>query len=606
MARNNAKRATRPNPRDERNNKKNRNNVISVNFSNESKPVKKIAPLVPKTLNQEDMLDALNDANTHIVIASGCAGTGKAQPLDSKILTPNGWETMGDMEIDSKVISPSGKISNVIGVFPQGEKDVYKITFSDGRSTECCKEHLWRVFQYSWKNKSCDGWKVLSTEEIMNTSSKIRRKYKIQLIEDKIEGEEDIDLPIDPYIMGYMLGNAHFGNSISISIPDNYVVDKFNDILGIDGYFLKHNGKYDYSIRSKLPLNSGTAEILHKYKTLINSVGLSNKLSYDKFIPEVYKSSSRKQRLELIRGLIDSDGTVDKTGSISFSTSSQRLSEDFSYMIRSIGGISKTVVKSTSYTYNGELKKGRVSYTSRVRYSNPKTIVSLPRKQDRISNSYQYKDCLKLDIVDIQKSRKCEAKCIMLDSVDNLYITDDFIVTHNTFIASHWAVSGLMKGEFDKIFLVRPNIGCDDEQIGHLPGDVNEKMFSILSSIWDALELHYTVKEIEQLVEDGKIVPLPLAFIRGRSLSNACVILEEAQGTTPNSMLALLTRISTGSKIVVTGDTKQKDRKTANGLEDLIEKLNRNEVDGIEHIEFDSSDIQRHPIISDVLKLYEE
>lgn len=197
----------------------------------------------------------------------------------------------------------------------------------------------------------------------------------------------------------------------------------------------------------------------------------------------------------------------------------------------------------------------------------------------------------------------------MLDALNDektyIVVASGCAGTGKSYIAAHWAVNALHTGLVDKIFLIRPNIGCDDEEIGHLPGDVNEKMYSILSSIWDALELCYTKKQIEDLVENGKIIPLPLAFVRGRSLSNAAIILEESQGTTPNSMLAVLTRISTGSKLIITGDIKQKDRKTSNGLEDLISKLNQNDINGIAHIEFDETDIQRHPIISDILKMYE-
>lgn len=218
--------------------------------------------------------------------------------------------------------------------------------------------------------------------------------------------------------------------------------------------------------------------------------------------------------------------------------------------------------------------------------------------------------------VNFEKNRKKEVPLIpksvnQEDMIDALNDENTYIVvasgsagTGKTFIASHWAVNALHSGIVDKIILIRPNVGCDDEQIGHLPGDVNEKMYSILSSIWDSLELYYSKKEIEDLIDTGKIVPLPLAFVRGRSLANACIILEEAQGTTPNSMLAVLTRISTGSKLIITGDIKQKDRKSANGLEDLIEKLNQNDVNGISHIEFNEDDIQRHPIISDILKMY--
>ena len=173
-----------------------------------------------------------------------------------------------------------------------------------------------------------------------------------------------------------------------------------------------------------------------------------------------------------------------------------------------------------------------------------------------------------------------------------------------TYISSLWAVKQLIEGNIQKIVLTRPNVAVDDRDIGFLPGDVIEKMLPWLGGIMDALEIYYTKQEIQKLLEDGKIECLPVAFCRGRSLANCVVILDEAQGTTSNSILAILTRISKNSKLIVTGDTKQSDRGEYNGLADLIEKLDSTPVRGIEHIMFTKKDIQRHPIISDILKLY--
>ena len=175
-----------------------------------------------------------------------------------------------------------------------------------------------------------------------------------------------------------------------------------------------------------------------------------------------------------------------------------------------------------------------------------------------------------------------------------------------TYISSLWAVKQLIEGNVNKIVLTRPNIAVDDRDIGFLPGDIIEKMLPWLGGIMDALELYYTKQDIQKLLEDGKIECLPIAYCRGRSLANCIVILDEAQGTTASSILAVLTRISQNSKLIITGDVNQSDRGDCNGLSDLIDKLNTNSIQGIDHIMFNKSDIQRHPIISKILDMYEK
>lgn len=175
-----------------------------------------------------------------------------------------------------------------------------------------------------------------------------------------------------------------------------------------------------------------------------------------------------------------------------------------------------------------------------------------------------------------------------------------------TFVSSLWAVKQLIEGNIKKIVLTRPNIAVDDRDIGFLPGDVIEKMLPWLGGIMDALELYYSKQEIQKLLEDGKIECLPIAYCRGRSLADCVVILDEAQGTTANSILAVLTRISENSKLIIAGDTNQTDRGDCNGLSDLINRLSKTDIKGIEHIQFTKSDIQRHPIISKILDMYEK
>lgn len=243
-------------------------------------------------------------------------------------------------------------------------------------------------------------------------------------------------------------------------------------------------------------------------------------------------------------------------------------------------------------------------------------------KQQATKNNYEKNSSSKKKSTNVisvdfaQKSKKVDIVPRNLNQEDMLMALEDkntpIVIgsgpagTGKTLISSIWAVKQLIEGNINKIVLTRPNIAVDDKDLGFLPGDIIEKMLPWLGGIMDALELYYNKQEIVKLIEDGKIECLPIAYCRGRSLSNCAIILDEAQGTTANSILAVLTRISTDSKLIITGDTKQTDRGDCNGLADLISKIKINDIEGIEHIEFSKSDIQRHPIISKILDLYEK
>ena len=177
--------------------------------------------------------------------------------------------------------------------------------------------------------------------------------------------------------------------------------------------------------------------------------------------------------------------------------------------------------------------------------------------------------------------------------------------TGKTYLAMVAAIKALRAKECDRIILTRPAVAVDDEKHGFLPGDLNAKMEPWVRPLFDILKEHYSVKEITHLLQEQIIEITPLAFCRGRNFKNSWVILDEAQNATPSQLKMLMTRIGIGSKIVITGDIEQTDRRTSdNGLMDLKNRLEKSSVKGIATCEFDLSDIRRHKIIEHVLKLY--
>lgn len=180
--------------------------------------------------------------------------------------------------------------------------------------------------------------------------------------------------------------------------------------------------------------------------------------------------------------------------------------------------------------------------------------------------------------------------------------------TGKTMLAMLAGIKALKEGVINKIVLTRPAVGVDDEKHGFLPGDLNAKMEPWTRPLFDVLAEYYDSKEIARMLDEQMIEISPLAFMRGRTFKNSWIIADEMQNATPNQMKMLLTRLGEGSKMVVTGDTKQADRSDPdNGLLDfkaLVEQYKRAQyVDGVE---LTGKDIQRHPAVVEVLKIYKE
>lgn len=177
--------------------------------------------------------------------------------------------------------------------------------------------------------------------------------------------------------------------------------------------------------------------------------------------------------------------------------------------------------------------------------------------------------------------------------------------TGKTYLAMLAAIKAIRNKDVDGIILTRPAVAVDDEKHGFLPGTLHEKMEPWIRPLIDVLKEYYSLKEIRYLLEEEIIEITPLAFCRGRNFKNQFIILDEAQNATPTQLKMLLTRIGFGSKIIITGDIEQTDRKTPlNGLLDLTSRLSKNPVQGIINCEFNVNDIKRHSIIEHILKMY--
>ncbi len=175
--------------------------------------------------------------------------------------------------------------------------------------------------------------------------------------------------------------------------------------------------------------------------------------------------------------------------------------------------------------------------------------------------------------------------------------------TGKTMLAVQHGVKLFQEGIVDKIVVTRPAVSVD-EDLGFLPGTLNEKMAPWTRPIFDVLGEYYQTKDIAKMLEEGVIEISPLAYMRGRTFKNAYIIADECQNTTVNQMKMLLTRLGEGSKMVVTGDLAQADRMNDNGLIDFCNLLANKNLKHIDIIEFDHRDIERHQAVKEVLDIY--
>jgi len=175
--------------------------------------------------------------------------------------------------------------------------------------------------------------------------------------------------------------------------------------------------------------------------------------------------------------------------------------------------------------------------------------------------------------------------------------------TGKTMLAVQHGIKMFQEGIVDKIVVTRPAVSVD-EDLGFLPGDLNEKMAPWTRPIFDVFGEYYQQKEIAKMLEEGVIEISPLAYMRGRTFKNAYIVADECQNTTVNQMKMLLTRLGEGSKMVVTGDLAQADRLQDNGLIDFCNLLKGKKLNHIDIVEFDHKDIERHNAVKEVLSVY--
>lgn len=365
------------------------------------------------------------------IIIAGRPSMGKAQPLDAKVKTVAGWKAMADLKLGDELASIDGRRSRVSGIFPQGDKQVYRVRFSDGRAAECCGEHLWRVHDRDWPEP-----RTLTTDEVRALLE--RKRYRHRLWIDVASGEfgHSESLPIEPWLLGALLGDAKLsGSSLVFSTAQQEMLDRVASTAG-DAFVLRAASGYDWRIvQAGGAHRAGVAGVVpNGLMESLRSLGLWRLRSEEKFIPDVYLNAPREARLDVLRGLMDTDGWVERWGSARFCSTSERLANDVATLVRSVGGwCSVRQRRSPTYTDRGVRNTGRPAFVCNIQHPEPRSIVSLSTKRDRALVAPERRR--RPVFVSIEPTRVTATQCIAVTHPSHLYVTDDYVVTHNTAFA---------------------------------------------------------------------------------------------------------------------------------------------------------------------------
>lgn len=373
------------------------------------------------------------------VVADGSIRAGKSNVCSSKLYTPNGYKIMGDIQIGDYVFDRRGKPTRVLGVYPQGKLDAYKITFHDGSKTICSKDHLWTFSTQKCVTNGNKTMFTLTLGEIMKELEKFSDRKTIHERAGKFRFPingcvefESIETKIDPYLLGLLLGDGCFTekvNRVTFTNDEIYLHDYMDSIAGKYGLIYKfspHNGEHcargSFIIDKKNQLSQ--TNLIKNYLLYYNLYGC---YSHNKFIPNDYKYNSKDVRLNILAGLLNTDGSVNNNRpSISFCSTSRQLVDDVAEVARSLG-----MFVNTDKAVDTREKNKHDCFECCIRVNDELYPLLSSKHKSRLKMDTTKTKEWKM-IKSIEYVGKEECQCIMVDNEEHLYLTDDFIVTHNT------------------------------------------------------------------------------------------------------------------------------------------------------------------------------
>ncbi|MEU7066232.1 PhoH family protein [Streptomyces sp. NPDC046161] len=400
---------------------------------------------------------------------------GRSQPLFTNVLTPDGWRPIGDLQVGDLVVGSNGEPTPVRGVYPQGERDVYRVTAQDGSWTLCCGEHLWTVRTRDDKRRD-KPWRVLETQEMIgNLRSAHARRYELPLLTAPVEFPER-EVPMDPYALGLLLGDGCITGSTtpSFSTEDAELVRALES--AVPGVAARHKRGPDH-VLNKVKSPGDVVTLENPVTRVMRELDLLGSRSHSKCVPDDYLFNTAAIRLAVLQGLLDSDGgpvtQKDRTCRVQYSTASVLLRDDVIALVQSLGGVAYTRRRPAEGRSHGRAL-GIHRYDAHVvdiRLPEGIEPFRLNRKRDAYHAAGGGGRPMRF-IDSIEPAGREETVCIQVAAEDSLYVTQDYLLTHNTLNDAFVVLDEAQNttAEQMKMFLTR--LGFDSKIV--VTGDVTQ------------------------------------------------------------------------------------------------------------------------------------
>lgn len=435
----------------------------------------------PRSELQRDCIKKLTTSSSSKITVELKPGVGKAEPYSRKIpcpTSPTGYKLMGELKVGDEVFDRHGNPSIVNGIFEQGEQDVYKITFSDGRTAFCTDQHLW-----TYRRSNSGGpWETDITANIMKNYK--YKKYYIPSCQPVNYPKRD--LQIDPWVFGCFMGNGCLtSDQLQIYAQNDEVPSAIAE---------KYNFKFKKiaETHAYIFFDEEWNEVKTKdfFQFIPEMIGLE---SCKKFIPQNYMYNNVDSRIHFLQGIMDVNGVIEEKPtslSITYTSGSYTLLKQVQELLYSLGFTGKLKDVSEGNTFYGTLEFEIPNSARGYIFSMmSKRIYALALSDEYKMNKY-YND---LRIVDIHFSHREKCRCIMVNNTEHLYLTEDFIVTHNTFI-SLYSISKLGL----KPLIVTPSTLLKNQWIENLT-DSGIPKEDIATTIFDGKHNKFTVVTISSI-----------------------------------------------------------------------------------------------------------
>jgi phosphate starvation-inducible PhoH-like protein len=362
---------------------------------------------------------------------------GRAQPRFSKVLTPSGFRPIGTLAVGDLVIGSDGRPTPVMGVYPQGRKSVFRVQTQDGASALSCAEHLWAVTTPDDRRRG-KPMRLLETREMVGRlRAAHQHRFELPLVSRPVEFERR-DVQMDPYALGLLLGDG----CITTSTTPMFTTADTELAVALEARLPKielvRKNEIDYVLRHKYG-GRGGRRIANPVTVVLRELRLAGRHSADKFVPDEYLYNSAETRVAVLQGLLDTDGgPVTQEGRscrIEYVTTSPRLKDDVVFLVRSLGGVAYWRKRPAAGRVPGRARGRAVvhrsdAYVVGIRLPRKLQPFRLARKREIYGATGGGRPMRFID--SIAPAGEEETVCIKVAAEDSLYVTDDFLVTHNT------------------------------------------------------------------------------------------------------------------------------------------------------------------------------